>query len=437
MKKIHKNDITGEKGVSLVKRMVLDKGFLFDETGQVEAGIDGQIEIRDKETGEVKNSIIRVQVKATENDFRSETKEGFTFYCNEDDIKYWLSGNTPVIIIVTRPKTNEAYWKSIKDYFDEPNKIKSKKVIFDKKKDDFEKAYEELIEISVDKDSGTYFAVERREETLISNLLKIEGFTEKIYSADTMFRNHNEIFKLTKTDNVYLRGEWLLWNKRIWSFYDISKYPWNRYCDSGNVETHYTNDWANSAHPDLQKNFRWLIYKAIQQKFYELGIYQHRDLGYYYFKSSNGNSPRKIKYRTHSGRNSTITVFEAKPNPINVKYYRHNAVRCSLVNYNGEWFLELTPTYHYTWDGKNLDKYYEEKLKKIKRIEKNRSVLSQVELWASVLRRDFGLQREESFIQFGKLLEFDVDFGINEEYWSDFLSEKNETEIDNLPLFNQ
>ena len=41
-------------------------GWMFYETGGVEAGIDGYIELRDEATGVVGNLVLQVQGKATE-----------------------------------------------------------------------------------------------------------------------------------------------------------------------------------------------------------------------------------------------------------------------------------------------------------------------------------------------------------------------------------
>jgi hypothetical protein len=55
MKKIGKSDVIGQQGMSLIEGIVLSMGFMFYQTGGVEAGIDGFIELRDAETGEVGN----------------------------------------------------------------------------------------------------------------------------------------------------------------------------------------------------------------------------------------------------------------------------------------------------------------------------------------------------------------------------------------------
>ena len=64
-KKIGRSDIIGERGIAHIRRVTLDMGFMFYETGGVEAGIDGFIELRDEATGEVGYLILQVQGKAT------------------------------------------------------------------------------------------------------------------------------------------------------------------------------------------------------------------------------------------------------------------------------------------------------------------------------------------------------------------------------------
>jgi uncharacterized protein DUF4365 len=71
-------------------------GYVFYETGGVEAGVDGYIELRDQHTGEVGNLILQVQGKATERDrLPAETVESFEWPCIEADIAYWLHGTAP------------------------------------------------------------------------------------------------------------------------------------------------------------------------------------------------------------------------------------------------------------------------------------------------------------------------------------------------------
>src|SRR5437868_2424029 len=70
-KHIGQADITGEKGIALIHRTVLDMGCVWNPT-KLEAGIDGYIELRDRQTGEVTNCILQVQSKASPSWFKAE-----------------------------------------------------------------------------------------------------------------------------------------------------------------------------------------------------------------------------------------------------------------------------------------------------------------------------------------------------------------------------
>src|SRR5262245_5273846 len=132
MKKRSHQDIIGAQGVAAINEIVLAMGYVFRETGW-DAGIDGQIEIRDATTGEMTNRIIQVQSKATEGEFTAETADGFEYLCKEGDLNYWLNGNAPVVFVRSRPKTREAYWISVKDYFSDPKRLKERRIVFSKR----------------------------------------------------------------------------------------------------------------------------------------------------------------------------------------------------------------------------------------------------------------------------------------------------------------
>ena len=67
-KTISGTGITGQKGVNLIEAVVLDMESRWTPSGPNEVGIDGYIELRDQNTGEVGNLILQVQGKATERD---------------------------------------------------------------------------------------------------------------------------------------------------------------------------------------------------------------------------------------------------------------------------------------------------------------------------------------------------------------------------------
>jgi Domain of unknown function (DUF4365) len=145
MKKILKTALTGVSGINLIERVVTEMNCLWHPRGAVEAGIDGTIEIIDPRTDAATNQIVTVQSKAT-SEFMGETADKVEFICKEQDLNYWMQGNTPVILVYSKPKAAEAYWVSIKDYFADPKIRAGRKIRFDKRKDFFNKSARPALE---------------------------------------------------------------------------------------------------------------------------------------------------------------------------------------------------------------------------------------------------------------------------------------------------
>ena len=66
-KKVTSQSIIGQQGANLIEQIVLKMGYVWRATSIFDVGIDGEIEIRDPMTGEMTNTIVKVQAKATTN----------------------------------------------------------------------------------------------------------------------------------------------------------------------------------------------------------------------------------------------------------------------------------------------------------------------------------------------------------------------------------
>src|SRR5688500_14324235 len=98
-----------QRGIHLIEGVVLQMHPRWNPTANTDIGIDGTIELCDAATGEALGLILQVQSKATEASWPGETSESFRYVCRADDLDYWLRGNAPVLVIVSRPTTGEAY----------------------------------------------------------------------------------------------------------------------------------------------------------------------------------------------------------------------------------------------------------------------------------------------------------------------------------------
>lgn len=420
-KAIHSNSIVGEQGIALIHQRVSGMGFLWEAAGGVEAGIDGTIELRDSETGEVFNSIIRVQSKATRAAFTAETATSFSYLCEERDLDYWLRGNAPVILVVSRPSTDEAYWVSIKDYFRDPAVRRSRKVLFDKQRDCFDSSSRTaLAQLALPADRGLYLAPSRKRETLYSNLLRVTSFAPHIYVASTSYRTPDRLWADLRRYQEGAGGEWLLKGGNLVSFQDLRQYPWTRMCDEGSVERFGSNEWATGEDADCQRDFVRLLNEALRAKT-RPDLSYHRKEKCFYFSPTAGRTTRHFAYHGPSGKRTSRAVFQSyqsKANAERVYYYRHSAFKGRFREFGASWYLEITPTYHFTHDGRQPHWDQDGLLSGIKRMEHNPAVLGQVIMWAAYLAPPTSLFTEEyPFLKFGSLETFDLEAGIDDAAW--------------------
>jgi hypothetical protein len=417
-KKISDADMIGQTGINLIEKTCLDMGFVWSPTG-LEAGIDGYIEIR-HEGGEVTNCIIQVQSKATDRPFEAETSTSFEFRCSQRDLDYWLRGNAPVILVRSRPRTNEAYWVSLKEYFKDPARRKNAKIVFDKNQDRFDLKAKPLLErLAVRPDSGLYLGTPRKGEVVFSNLLEVADLPTKYYVASTEYRTRGELFAALRELRKPVHGEWVLIGKMLTSFHDLGEFPWTRVCDQGTIEQQDAREWALTDDPVRQRHFVQLLNSCLREQLYRKGVKFSRESQCYYFRADLDLSEREYSYQSREHRTSR-SVFKGYPSrrdPSRMSYYRHSALVGKFVRYGTGWYLQITPTYHFTRDGYRMSRYAPDLLSGIKRLETNQAVCGQVIMWAHLLTERSLFDEGPEFLDFGALLDFELDVGLDDDAW--------------------
>lgn len=412
-KKIGKSDMVGQAGVNLIATVVNQMGFLWHPTG-LEAGIDGYIEIRDPATSEVTNCIIQVQSRATEQQFQGETADGFDYLCDERDLTYWLAGNAPVILIRSRPSVGEAYWVSLKGYFHDLSTRKDRRIHFDKRTDRFDvSSASRLAELAIPVDSGVYLSRLPRRETLVTNLAEIIEYPSRLFRAPTDYRRRGELWQRLKDLTNSPASEWVLADGHIYSFYDLTNDPWSKICDAGRTANLATKEFALAADPQKRNLFVQLLNQCLRCLLHRHDVSFDSGKECYFFRASSNLRPRK-----YSGR----TVFSARPSkqaPERIAYCRHVAFLGRFLRFDDQWYLEITPTYLFTYNGKKVSRFHESLLSGIKQLERqNKTHLAQVRLWAELLVPKESLyDKDYRFLRFGALRAFDVDFGIDDAAW--------------------
>jgi Domain of unknown function (DUF4365) len=415
-KKITRSALIGDQGIALVHRRAGQLGFVWTQGSNLDAGIDGLLEIRDDVTGVVTNSVIQVQSKATEGRFTAETDTTLEFLCDERDLNYWMQGNAPVILVVSRPKDDEAYYVSVKDYFRDPGVRATRRVRFDKRRDRFDVgARQALIDIALPRERGVYFAPPPKEETLVANLLPVLVHPPTILVGGTALKGRD--IRDTLTRHQAKASEWFVRGGRVIAVHDLREPPWDDICDQGTVEYFEAAEWAVSDDPVRQAEFAELLYSCLAVKL-------HGDLRYnrkeklFTIKPSDDFSSRYLGGTSgRQGRNVFKAYFK-KTDGTKTAYCRHSAFKAHFARLGDRWYLSVTPTYHFTSDGWWPSRRGGEFLSNAKRRERNDSVRQQLEMWARYLTgvADY-TPPDYPLLVLGPPLAIEVDAGIDDKAW--------------------
>jgi hypothetical protein len=423
VKKIGANDIIGERGIAHIRSVVLSMGWMFYETGGVESGIDGFIELRDETSGVVGNLLLQVQGKATERKrLQAETEQTFEYPCSEADIAYWMQGTAPVLLIVVRPEEGLAYWKSIKSWFGDPERLKTRKIVFNKLADSFGRnAKAAIAEVAMSASPGAAGPSLRKHEDLLLNLVPI-SFGPTLYWAPTTIATDKEFGTALREVDPKGPSEWIVRSKAVLSFHNLDTWPWNKLCQPEAMEEFGSDEWAFSDDEDRQRDFVALLNRAMNQ-FVRPELWHDKEDGTFFFTRPWKRDNLKYRYRSLKSfvaRDVVKKYGKRRDDPTQPAYWRHSAFLHRFLSLGGEWFAEITPTYHFTDDGKNPDKWSGERLKKIKELENNAAVMGQFVMWRHFLTShgagDLYADRYP-FLSFSQADSLALEVGVPDDLW--------------------
>jgi hypothetical protein len=176
-------------------------------------------------------------------------------------------------------------------------------------------------------------------------------------------------------------------------------------------------EWALSEDENRRRLFVHLLNAALREDLWSQGIRYYGDQDVYAFMGWPDEPPRQLRYANVKLRSTATVVshYEHKAKSGKAyQYLRHTAFQGRFRLLGGEWYLEITPTYRFTRNGKDLDRYHEDRLSGIKRFERNRSVLSQLLLWQAALRAPWTRADRSRLLEFAPLVSFRFASDVNE-----------------------
>lgn len=411
MSKRTKSQQIGDTGEYLVGKLVSEMGHIW-RPNPADYGIDGQIEVVDRDSHPTGRTV-SVQIKTTSAArMPGETDQEFAYTCSAKDLQYWLGASEPVLLVVVRLDQQRAWWKRLDTWFADPKRRKSRVVKFEKVDDLLRPGSEHQI-AAVATPMDDPLPLLRSSETLTTNLLRVTSFAPTIHWAKADVADRKEAWAAMAEAEEYESG-FILWSDRVYSFVDLDG-ALAPLC-KGTASSFPTAEWAESEDPVTRRNFVSLLNFTLRAMHYQ-ELRFHPQKKYVFHVATPGLKPNKLKV----GRGSGQTVFQVYRNDENkVRYCRHHAANLNFRTWDGDWFLEINPTYHYTRDGEIESLFAGELLSKIKRLERNPAVRGQLEHWAQLLAQrqsDNLFGDADRRIEFGQLETVTVDASIDERAW--------------------
>jgi hypothetical protein len=269
---------------------------------------------------------------------------------------------------------------------------------------------------------------------LVANLLPVTDFPARGFRADTHCRFAWQVWGALREHSATSPAEWLLHDESLYSLYNLKYPPWPNLCRASTTQPLDLAAYATSDDRHKLHIFRLFLSVCLDKLLRLQGIRYSKAKEYYYFQATPDFSERKV------GGLSVFKGYASKKNAERTAYYRHRAASLSFVRLDRTWYLEISPSYHFTQDGFRLSRYYEERLSGIKALERQNKVhLRQLRLWEQVLRQiHLGTPPEDdvqqrqlfdaeaeapaciepyAYLTFAPLVQFETDSSVPETAW--------------------
>lgn len=265
----------------------------------------------------------------------------------------------------------------------------------------------------------------REIEECFANLIQLRGFPEKMYVAPAYGGTRKRVWaKLREEelgDNERIPNAWVVHEKMVYSLVDPRCSRLGSAMDLGALEQLDASEWAFSDDAQARRLFVQLLNFALRDDLGSQGVRYFKDQDVYAFLGWPDEPPRELNYQNLKRRSTVTVVSHYKRTTKNGKeqhYQRHAAFQGRFRFLGGDWYLEITPTYRFTFNGKDLDWSHKQLLSGIKRLERNRSVLSQLLVWQSVLRAPSRRADYTRLLDFAPLNSFSFRSAVDEDSFS-------------------
>ncbi len=378
--------LTGERGIAMIADAVgRMKHIWHPGAGAIDFGIDGQIELRDPGSGLVQNVRIGVQSRATTRRWPAESDDGFHYTPSQSHIDYWLSSNQPVLLVCSRPETGEIYWRSIQEWARDPALRAKRRVTFVKARDRFdEHARDTLFDLRASAEDRVEPPTPAwTPETVLLNLMPVIWGTETLHSATVPDGDPGSILAPAHERRVHDFSA-VLRDGLIWSLSPMRP-EFLEAIGACEPKSGPLAPWLASAQAQDQNLIRDLTRRRLLSAHHRR-IAWHREKHLAYFRLTAPPEEWKAVLYPWAGPpgRTVVSPQEAKTREGHTGY-RHDAASIVVRRLDGQWYVQVRPTYLFTWDGVQISGHSDSALGTIKRIETHPAVSQALRMWAHLL----------------------------------------------------
>lgn len=176
---------------------------------------------------------------------------------------------------------------------------------------------------------------------------------------------------------------------------------WSEITDPSTAEDIEVEYWSESQDLDLVNIFRQLLSKCVQDDLAkEMHYLPSNNL--HYFKLDTGSRGRRVDYKSLVNRSSLSVVHDIgnENNPT----FRHLGMSIRFDRFgSSQWYGVISPDYVFTVDGRELLPWSSKLVSGIRRLERNRTVLSQVQLLHEFITSQRPMFDNPRWVSFGDL----------------------------------
>jgi len=406
----------GEEGQRLIALVVTRLGHIWHDR-RVDHGVDGAIELVDPVARSVSNVHVMVQSKSTEGRFPGETVDSFHYLLDTADVAYWRGGSNPVIVVCSRPSTGEVWWAPVDRAEPPASGRRAWRLDFDKESDRLDgNSVGRLLAWSTEATPGGVISGRRRRaETLQTNLLRIKEMPPEIFFGPTWMSSARELGPALRSLG-YFRRDWIVRGGVVHSFSKPERGGLGDFLDGG-YETIHTVEWAESKDIDTLSMFADLLRQALLDQEHKSLRFLAKKRLFVFWPPRDDRDAMRVKVKPKKPGRTVFQRYFKDAEGTEPKDCRHYAAAIRFSQSDEGWVAEINPTYHFTSDGYRDLPWGDDRVKGMKRIERNPAVRGLVQFWAEYLARPPELGGRYRPLWFGNLVTLDVDIGIDDKDW--------------------